>query len=263
MPRIPKYLTKAIERKLPPLYATNGLPEDKRKVWTKYFLPGTRWTWYALEYDPRDRLFFGLVISDMVPKGELGYFSLDELMQSVRVPMRIRMMDTGEVIERKVPMRVERDIYWAPVSLAEVRRRIKAEGIAGARAGQGRILHPPKGPHKVVGLISGREVEVSSVPLGPTTKEVNRWIPGTMGFKVFWVLFAPPNWPRTIIEFMAGRQVYKRDLDIINASHPVQAWTSFIWAPKEYRVNGKVMKVSRTVELGDPKWFARWMKALA
>src|SRR5947207_2515957 len=36
----------------------------------------SQWTWFASEYDPSRRLFFGLVIGF---EAELGYFSLDEL----------------------------------------------------------------------------------------------------------------------------------------------------------------------------------------
>ncbi|NPV92440.1 MAG: DUF2958 domain-containing protein [Firmicutes bacterium] len=93
-------LPKEIANTLPPLYATEK--EKDPIVQVKFFTPDSNWTWYATEYDPTDRLFFGLV------KGfetELGYFSLDE-MESVRGPLGLP---------------IERDLYWRPVPLSMVK----------------------------------------------------------------------------------------------------------------------------------------------
>ena len=91
-----KLLTKALEKKLPALYSQEKLGEQAI-AHVKFFTPTSSWTWFATEYDPKQRLFFGLV------KGfetELGYFALDEL-ESVRV---------------------ERDLYWEPKTIAECRK---------------------------------------------------------------------------------------------------------------------------------------------
>lgn len=70
-------MTKEIENRIPALGATDGQGELKdRIVHVKFFTPASNWTWYALEYDPEDRLFFGLVEGF---EREFGYFSLDEL----------------------------------------------------------------------------------------------------------------------------------------------------------------------------------------
>lgn len=45
-------------------------------VIAKYFTPDANWTWYAIEYDEDEQMFFGLVDGQEV---ELGYFSLTEL----------------------------------------------------------------------------------------------------------------------------------------------------------------------------------------
>jgi hypothetical protein len=66
--------TKKQLEKIPKLYSTDG--EKDKKVYMKFFLGG--WTWYACEFDGKDT-FFGLVLSPMEPKGEMGYFSLSEL----------------------------------------------------------------------------------------------------------------------------------------------------------------------------------------
>lgn len=97
-----KLLTKELERKLPVLYSQEKVKDPI--VITKYFHPYSSWEWYPLEYDPVDRLFFGLV------KGletELGYFSLDEL---------------ESTLVRGLP--IERDLYFKPLKLSEVKARI-------------------------------------------------------------------------------------------------------------------------------------------
>jgi hypothetical protein len=94
-------LTKELERR----FAAVGRQEalgDKAIVVAKYFTPGCQWTWYATEYDPETRQFFGLVDGF---EAELGYFSLDE-MEAVTSPMGLAM---------------ERDLHWKEVTLSEVK----------------------------------------------------------------------------------------------------------------------------------------------
>lgn len=87
-----------LREKLPPLYATQNEPDPIAHV--KLFTPDSSWTWYVTEYDPADRLCFGLVVGH---ERELGYFSLDELL-SLRGPLRLP---------------VERDLYWQPTPLSK------------------------------------------------------------------------------------------------------------------------------------------------
>ena len=77
---------------------------DQAIVVAKCFTPDSSWTWFATEYDPKSRLFFGLVGGLEV---ELGYFALDEL-ESVRGPLNLK---------------IERDIHWTETTLAEVRAK--------------------------------------------------------------------------------------------------------------------------------------------
>lgn len=94
-----KLLTKAIKKKLPKLYETDGQGYEAIAQ-VKFFSPWSNWEWYATEFDGQDR-FFGLV------KGvstELGYFHLSEL-QSAKGP-------------GGVPA-VERDMYWTPRPLKD------------------------------------------------------------------------------------------------------------------------------------------------
>ena len=73
----------------------------------KYFTPDSNWSWYAAEFDGED-LFFGLVIGFEI---ELGYFSLQEL-QETRGPLGLQ---------------IERDLYYEPQSLAELRDQHRRE----------------------------------------------------------------------------------------------------------------------------------------
>ena len=99
-----KLLTKEIFAKLPPLRSQEHVADPT--VWVKFFAPWTNWTWYATEFDPAEGLFFGLVMGH---ETELGYFSLEEL-QSVRGPGGLR---------------IERDQYWRPTPLSQVRSGAK------------------------------------------------------------------------------------------------------------------------------------------
>lgn len=86
---------------IPALYATEE-QGDAAIVYAKYFTPDSSWTWYLTEFSPDEGLCFGLVIG---LDTELGYFSLDEL-RDARGPMGLR---------------IERDLWWQPTPLAEVR----------------------------------------------------------------------------------------------------------------------------------------------
>jgi len=93
-----KLLTKEILKKLPKLGATESEIDPMAIV--KFFHPMSNWTWYATEYSPEERMFFGRVDGH---ESELGYFSLDELEQT-----RIRGLS------------IERDMWFKPAKLSEV-----------------------------------------------------------------------------------------------------------------------------------------------
>ena len=94
-----KLLTKKIAAKLPPLGSQDGMGYDA-VAWAKYFTPDSSWSWYALEFDPEERMFFGLVIGF---EQELGYFSLDEL----------------EAVRGLLGLPVERDVWFEASPLRE------------------------------------------------------------------------------------------------------------------------------------------------
>jgi hypothetical protein len=94
-----KLLTDEIAKTIPALYSQESKGMDAI-VYVKFFTPDSNWTWYATEYDPKERIFFGYVIGF---DREFGYFSLDEL-EEAKGPMGLP---------------VERDIYFKPKPLWE------------------------------------------------------------------------------------------------------------------------------------------------
>ncbi len=80
-----KLLTKEILEKLPPLYTNEGKSPEEVKVIVKFFNPFGAGTWYATEYDPETKTFFGYADLGNRNFAELGYFSLAEL-ESLRLP---------------------------------------------------------------------------------------------------------------------------------------------------------------------------------
>jgi len=97
-----KLMTEELKKKIPPLYSQENAKDPI--VYAKYFTPDSYWTWYVLEFDGKDT-FFGYV-DGIYP--ELGYFSLSEL-EKIRGPLGLK---------------VERDLYWKPKPLSEVKKEI-------------------------------------------------------------------------------------------------------------------------------------------
>ncbi len=93
-----KLLTKENLKNLPVLYSQEKV--DDPTVWVKLFHPIGSWTFYAIEYDPTQRLFFGWNPMDE----ELGYASLDELENT-------KVHGLG----------IERDMYFKPQPLSKVK----------------------------------------------------------------------------------------------------------------------------------------------
>ena len=92
-----KLLTKENINILPMMGTTEGQGMDAMAQ-IKFFTPDSNWTWYAVEYDADEKLFYGLV--DGFDK-ELGYFSLVEL----------------EALQGPFGLGVERDLYFDPTPL--------------------------------------------------------------------------------------------------------------------------------------------------
>lgn len=71
-----KLLTKELEKKLPALYSQENIKLADQIAIVKFFDPMGSWNWYATEYDPKQKIFFGYVEG---LESEWGNFSLDEL----------------------------------------------------------------------------------------------------------------------------------------------------------------------------------------
>lgn len=105
-----KLLTAELLKVLPPLRGQENAGWEAI-AHAKFFTPDSNWTWYATEYDPVDRMFFGLVSGF---EEEMGYFSLEEL-EKATGPMGLH---------------IERDLYWKPKKLtefSELAKRIHGE----------------------------------------------------------------------------------------------------------------------------------------
>lgn len=148
-----KLLTKDLERKLPAFYSQENMG-DEAVAYGKFFSPYSNWTWYATEYDPPTRTFFGLVFGTDT---ELGYFSLDE-MESVRGPGGAQG--------------IERDAYYKPQTLAQIRAKHEAGGVGGRRARRS------SGPRGVAGRRRSRRtagaVDIESQSIVDLQEELDR-----------------------------------------------------------------------------------------
>ena len=104
-PRRHKLMTKEIGDSIPALYANEQVENyDSVLAHAKLFSPYTGWTWYITEWQAETGLCFGLVEGY---ETELGYFDLTELAEAT--------------VFGGVPA-VERDLYWKPKTLGEIRR---------------------------------------------------------------------------------------------------------------------------------------------
>lgn len=98
-----KLLTKEIEKKLPALYSQEKVADPLCIV--HFFNPTGSGDWYATEYDPVQRLFFGW--AKIHGEGELGYFSLDELL-AVKLPLGLK---------------IERETAFTPTPLSVIQKQ--------------------------------------------------------------------------------------------------------------------------------------------
>ena len=95
--------------KIPVFYSTEKVPLKEKMIYMHFFLGGC--DWYAAEYDPESRIFFGFaILNDDLEMAEWGYFSLQELCD-VKV----------EFLE------VDRDLYFEPQKAMEIERIKRAE----------------------------------------------------------------------------------------------------------------------------------------
>ena len=97
-------MTEKVAATIPALYANENVADyDAVLAHAKLFSPYSNWTWYITEMDPATGTCFGLV--DGLER-EIGYFDLSELAETT--------------VFGGVPA-VERDLYWQPKTLGEIR----------------------------------------------------------------------------------------------------------------------------------------------
>lgn len=94
-----KAMTKKEIAKIPAIGVQDGLG-DKAIAYVHYFVGG--YDFYVTELNPEEGLLFGL---GHLHEAELGYQTIEELASIGRV---------------------ERDLYWTPKTLGEVRKDLKA-----------------------------------------------------------------------------------------------------------------------------------------
>ena len=101
-----KLMTKELGATIPALYANEDAQDyDAVLIPAKLFAPYSGWRWYITEWDAETGLCFGLVEGF---EAEIGYFDLTELAEVT--------------VFGGVPA-VERDLYWQPETIGEIRRR--------------------------------------------------------------------------------------------------------------------------------------------
>ena len=98
-------MTKELGDAIPALHANENVENyDDVLAPMKLFSPYGSWTWYVTEWDPQTGTCFGLVEGF---ETELGHFDLTELAEVT--------------VFGGVPA-VERDLYWQPKTIGEIRR---------------------------------------------------------------------------------------------------------------------------------------------
>jgi len=97
-----KLLTKELEEK----FKKVGTAKEDPLVIAKFFTPMSNWTWYAISYVSKTKIFFGYVCG---MENEFGYFSLQELEEINK--------------DKSTIQNVERDIWFEPDRLSVVLKR--------------------------------------------------------------------------------------------------------------------------------------------
>jgi hypothetical protein len=99
-----RLMTKELEKRFLKVGSQENIKDPV--IIAKFFNPAGAGTWYATEYDPKEKMFFGYVSIFGDWNDEWGYFSLFEL-ESYKGPFGLG---------------IERDLYWKEVSASTVTR---------------------------------------------------------------------------------------------------------------------------------------------
>ena len=101
-----KLMTKTLEKRFAEIGSQEAVKDPV--VIAKFFNPTGAGTWYATEYDPETRTFFGYASIFGDWNDEWGYFSLDEL-ESYKGPFGLG---------------IERDLYWTERPASQVTTKV-------------------------------------------------------------------------------------------------------------------------------------------
>ena len=96
-----KLLTKELEKRFEQIGSQDGVKDPI--VITKFFNPTGAGTWYATEYEPKEKIFYGYVSLFGDHCDEWGYFGLEEL----------------ENIKCSFGLEIERDLYCGYKKISE------------------------------------------------------------------------------------------------------------------------------------------------
>ena len=96
--------------KLPAFYSTEEVPLREKIIGMHFFIGGC--DWYACEYTPEEKCFFGFaILNGDLDNAEWGYCSLDEL-----AILKVSFLE------------VDRDLHFTPCKAIEIEKIRKAQG---------------------------------------------------------------------------------------------------------------------------------------
>ncbi len=98
-------MTQELEKRFAQVGSQDGAKDPI--VVTEFFDPCGIARWYATEYDPKEKMFFGYASIFCDENDEWGYFSLEEL-ESIKCPLGLG---------------IERNLYWTEQRASQVINR--------------------------------------------------------------------------------------------------------------------------------------------
>ena len=95
---------------IPKFYSSEEVPLKEKMIYMHFFIGGC--DWYAAEYSPEERCFFGFaILNSDYEMAEWGYFSLDEL-----ASLKVKFLE------------VDKDCFWTPKKACEIEKICIAQG---------------------------------------------------------------------------------------------------------------------------------------
>jgi hypothetical protein len=96
--------------KIPALYSSEDVSLREKIIYMHFFIGGC--DWYAAEYDPNERLFFGFaILNNDLEMAEWGYFSLEELSD-----LKVKFVE------------IDKDLHFTPCKAVDIENIRKAQG---------------------------------------------------------------------------------------------------------------------------------------